>query len=336
MHEDQPPTAQPQALDDALDDDEVHQRQADVQPRLAPSPASANAAPTTAAGAALRRPVVWASLAGLVAVTALIGHRMLARPEPQRLEASLTTPSADAVHAVLGGHRPTLTDVPAVVHAPASAAASGATEAPELPAVQASDVSMSAVRLREPASAPVADTAAAISPDATVATAPGSDLAAKVAALEAQVLALTQALHSQGYVRPGAALSLLTKDTLLPYPQTAVTQAIHGAAPRQQARPRQVARAARPVREAPGAPAPHATQPSAKPDAGVQLLAVDLWAGTPSVVLGTTAPGDTRIKVMQPGDQVNGVALKRADLAGQRATFALRGGQEAELSVVNP
>lgn len=202
--------------------------------------------------------------------------------------------------------------------------------------MQASDVSVSAVRSREPASAPVADTAAASSPSATVATAPGMDLAAKVAALEAQVLALTQALHSQGYVRPGAALSLLTKDTLLPYPQTAVAQAIHGAGPRQQARPRQVARAARPMHVAPGATAPNATQPSAKPDAGVQLLAVDLWAGTPSVVLGTTAPGDKRIKVMQPGDQVNGVVLKRADLAGQRAIFALRGGQEAELSVVNP
>lgn len=336
MHEDPQPTAQPQAPDDALDDDEVHQRQASVQPRLAPAPSPENRAPTNANGAALRRPMLWASLAGLVAVTALIGHRMLARPEPQRLEASLAAPSADVVPAVLGGHRPGLTDVPAVVHAPASAAAPGATEAPEFPAVQASDASVSAVRSREPASAPVADTAAASRPDASVATALGSDLAAKVATLEAQVLALAEALRSQGYVRPGAALSLLTKDTLLPYPQTAVAQAIHGAVPRQQGRPRQVGRTARPVRVAPGAQAPHATQPSAKPDAGVQLLAVDLWAGTPSVVLGTTAPGDTRIKVMQPGDQVNDVALKRADLAGQRATLALRGGQEAELSVENP
>ena len=62
-------------------------------------------------------------------------------------------------------------------------------------------------------------------------------------------------------------------------------------------------------------PAPNATR------APAQLLAVDLWDGRPSVVIGTGARGDKRTRVLQPGESFNGIALQSVDVGNQRATF---------------
>lgn len=54
-----------------------------------------------------------------------------------------------------------------------------------------------------------------------------------------------------------------------------------------------------------------------------QLLAVDVWGGAPSVVVGTGDPGDRRIRVLRPGDTHNGVSLLRADPTTGQATFGV-------------
>lgn len=88
----------------------------------------------------------------------------------------------------------------------------------------------------------------------------------------------------------------------------------------------------RPVRSA-------ATRPGTLPVApraatlGGQLLAVDLWAGHASVVVGTGTPGDQRIRVLRPGDRYNGVVLLSADPAAGTASFQVQGGRSFTLSV---
>lgn len=64
-----------------------------------------------------------------------------------------------------------------------------------------------------------------------------------------------------------------------------------------------------------------------------ELLAVDLWDGRPSVVVGTGLPGDQRIRVLQPGEQFNGVGLQSADAVTGRATFSVGQGQQVTLTV---
>lgn len=77
--------------------------------------------------------------------------------------------------------------------------------------------------------------------------------------------------------------------------------------------------AANPTAQAKAAPAPTADT-STNRNAG-QLLAVDVWGGVPSVVVGTGDPADPRIRVLRPGDTLNGVSLLRADPATGQATF---------------
>ncbi len=52
------------------------------------------------------------------------------------------------------------------------------------------------------------------------------------------------------------------------------------------------------------------------------LLAVDMWDGKPSAVIGTGIPGDRRVRVLQPGEQLAGVALVSADARRGSATVA--------------
>jgi hypothetical protein len=51
------------------------------------------------------------------------------------------------------------------------------------------------------------------------------------------------------------------------------------------------------------------------------LLAVDVWGGIPSVVVGTGDAADRRVRVLRPGDTYNGVSLLRADPHTGQATF---------------
>ncbi|MBR5950720.1 MAG: hypothetical protein IKZ87_04725 [Actinomycetaceae bacterium] len=58
------------------------------------------------------------------------------------------------------------------------------------------------------------------------------------------------------------------------------------------------------------------------PDGQGALLAVDMWDGKPSAVIGTGIPGDRRVRVLQPGEQLAGVALVKADARRGSATFS--------------
>jgi len=74
-------------------------------------------------------------------------------------------------------------------------------------------------------------------------------------------------------------------------------------------------------------------QPPAQPlMLGGQLLAVDIWNGEASVVVGTGLPGDDRTRVLRPGDVYNGLALQAADPATGTATFMVPGGRKFTLS----
>lgn len=56
-----------------------------------------------------------------------------------------------------------------------------------------------------------------------------------------------------------------------------------------------------------------------------QLLAVDVWGGVPSVVVGTGDSADRRTRVLRPGDSHNGVSLLHADPVTGQATFSAAG-----------
>ena len=56
-----------------------------------------------------------------------------------------------------------------------------------------------------------------------------------------------------------------------------------------------------------------------------ELLAVDVWDGVPSAVIGTGVPGDKRVKVYRVGDMERGVGVKAVDVETQTATFNVFG-----------
>lgn len=87
--------------------------------------------------------------------------------------------------------------------------------------------------------------------------------------------------------------------------------------------------ASRPVKQA-KAQAP-ATKPA--PVLGGQLVSVDMWNGEASVVIASGLPGDRRVRVLRPGDVVNGMALRSADPVTRSATFVAPGSQGLTLYV---
>ncbi len=66
---------------------------------------------------------------------------------------------------------------------------------------------------------------------------------------------------------------------------------------------------------------------------GNQLLAIDMWDGVPSVVVGTGLPGDKRVKVLKQGDAYNDIVLLSVNPVAKTATFRLRNGRSLTLSV---
>lgn len=103
------------------------------------------------------------------------------------------------------------------------------------------------------------------------------------------------------------------------------------AQPRRTARPANVAKApaAKPAKQAKtSAPA---AQPA--PALGGQLVSVDMWNGEASVVITSGLPGDRRVRVLRPGDVVNGMALRSADPVTRSATFVAPGSQGLTLYV---
>lgn len=87
----------------------------------------------------------------------------------------------------------------------------------------------------------------------------------------------------------------------------------------------------RPSRQKPAAAPVVAEKP--KSGLGGQLVSVDMWNGEPSVVVTSGIPGDRRVRVLRPGDVVNGLSLKSADPVARTATFVAPGSQGLTLSV---
>lgn len=71
-------------------------------------------------------------------------------------------------------------------------------------------------------------------------------------------------------------------------------------------------------------PKPAAAPASAPVPTGT-VLAVDLWDGQPSVVVGTGVPADKRVLFLREGDSKNGVTVKAANPAAQSALFDVNG-----------
>lgn len=91
-------------------------------------------------------------------------------------------------------------------------------------------------------------------------------------------------------------------------------------------------RVARAPRARPPAPATPTTESAAArtPEASGRVLAVDLWDGKPSVVVGTGIADDKRVVFLAEGDRKGRVTLKEANVAAQEAVFDIQG-QEARM-----
>lgn len=78
--------------------------------------------------------------------------------------------------------------------------------------------------------------------------------------------------------------------------------------------------------KAPAAPkASQHVKAAPAPKLSGQLVSVDMWNGQPSVVVASGIAGDRRVRVLRPGDVINGLALRSADPVTQSATFAVPG-----------
>lgn len=73
----------------------------------------------------------------------------------------------------------------------------------------------------------------------------------------------------------------------------------------------------------------------AVPALQAELLAIDMWDGRPSVVVGTNAPGDKRVRTLQPGEPLHGITLKSADAQAGRATFITSSGELITLNLTS-
>lgn len=145
---------------------------------------------------------------------------------------------------------------------------------------------------------------------------------ALVAALTKQLADLQKAQDVRAPARPAVETAAPAPVVATASPTRAVTQP--RPATQRAARASTRATAARPaVAEAPQSP----TTVQAKPAVplGGQLVAVDMWNGEPSVVVASGLAGDRRLRVLRPGDVVNGLALKSADPVSKSATFAAPG-----------
>ncbi|MXN30193.1 hypothetical protein GRX31_16440 [Delftia sp. CH05] len=138
---------------------------------------------------------------------------------------------------------------------------------------------------------------------------------------------------------PTTATAVAPAHSSAPAPAPTITEPI--AARPAAAAPRVLVKA-QPARAATSRPAvqqknsPSKAVPADKPAVPAlsgQLIAVDMWNGEPSVVVASGIPGDRRMRVLRPGDVVNGMALKSADPVSRTATFVAPGSPGLTLSV---
>jgi hypothetical protein len=170
-----------------------------------------------------------------------------------------------------------------------------------------------------PVAAAAASAASAPSAAVTISAQEYAALTQRLTQLEGDVRDVLAGLRAKGYLNPATAE--LPMD-FKPYPVATATAAVHGPARGPVVR--------RVVNRPPARPPVLSEAPIVQP--ANQLLAVDLWDGKPSVVVGTGVVGDTRVKVLQEGESLNGVTLQQADVANRQATFK-SAGHEIRLSV---
>lgn len=192
-------------------------------------------------------------------------------------------------------------------------------------------------------------------PSTPAAAAADPELAARMQRMEAMMIELSQQLAHmreqdakaragtpavvQAVPAPATAAAVAPAQSSAPAPAPTATES-HTARPATSA-PRVLVKA-QPVRAATSRPAVHQKAaaskavPAEKPAAPAlsgQLIAVDMWNGEPSVVVASGIPGDRRMRVLRPGDVVNGMALKSADPVSRTATFVAPGSPGLTLSV---
>lgn len=145
---------------------------------------------------------------------------------------------------------------------------------------------------------------------------------ALVATLTKQLADLQKAQDVRAPARPAV-------EAAAPAPVVATASPVRTVAQPRPATPRaarvsaRAAAARTAVAEAPQSPATGQAKPVVP--LGGQLVAVDMWNGEPSVVVASGLAGDRRLRVLRPGDVVNGLALKSADPVSKSATFAAPG-----------
>ena len=212
---------------------------------------------------------------------------------------------------------------------PQAAEAAQAAEAPSMaaptpedaPADTASELAAAlAVPSGTDTSPAAPEPAAATAPVPTPTPAPDTiDL--RVAALEAQLASLQQELlRLQEHGTPAAASVGQAEAAPTPAPKRRRTTA--------RAKPRPVSTAV-----ANAEPATPSAEQQLRRQMQAQLLAIDVWDGRPSVVVGTGVPGDKRVRVLQPGEQLHGVGLLSVDVAAGKATFSVGAGSRVTLDV---
>lgn len=185
-------------------------------------------------------------------------------------------------------------------------------QAPAADAAPAASVATATVEVTAPAAVPAQSPA----PNSN------AELLARLERMETLVALLQQQMELQTKINAAAA-----KTTAAPVQVQAK--------PEQQPAPRKVAKAteakitpAKRPRQVAAKPAqPEATKTAAVVPSKLsgQLVSVDMWNGQPSVVVASGLPGDRRVRVLRPGDVINGLALRSADPVSQSATFSAPG-----------
>ena len=92
-------------------------------------------------------------------------------------------------------------------------------------------------------------------------------------------------------------------------------------------------RRAQPRRPAQPRPAAVAAAPAPAPKYNGQILSVDMWGGKPSVVISTGDPNDKRVRILSPGESLNGITLKDANVQSRTATFEVGNGRTVQMGV---
>ncbi|UNV88742.1 hypothetical protein [Comamonas sp. 7D-2evo1] len=224
-----------------------------------------------------------------------------------------------------------------------SAADAGVASLGDAGAVPQAVTNLALQRNEAAAAAPAGSAPITAAPAPTMAVAPTAVATATPVGVDPQVLDRMKRMEdmmllmSQQLAAMQQANALAGKTSAAPAPAPAVAPAAAQAAPVEQPSPRPAPKRVM-VKAKPATPRQAAKVVAAKPaaaPAGAQLVSVDMWNGEPSVVVASGVPGDRRVRVLRPGDVVNGLSLKSADPVSRTATFVAPGSQGLTLSVSN-